>query len=198
MYIKIPVVRFFILLQVFESVNLCFIPCLLITWLNWLLFCLSRVFCVILQLQPCVCFFCFFNWRHLLCTAYLHFTLCLHQTPENPEELRRELEKQLEEWQMHPIGDAEEVGKLSLMSDWVPIYARWSMREPKKNLLIDFCSTALSDKRCSIGTVSNRLQCWSDYPDCPYNSAVGRIYLKWIGELVRFFFVRLLAEKQKE
>ncbi|XP_040203696.1 LOW QUALITY PROTEIN: midasin [Rana temporaria] len=29
-------------------------------------------------------------------------------TPENPEELRRELEKQLEEWQMHPIGDAEE------------------------------------------------------------------------------------------
>ncbi|CAI9588336.1 unnamed protein product [Staurois parvus] len=29
-------------------------------------------------------------------------------TPENPEELRRELEKQLEEWQTHPIGDAEE------------------------------------------------------------------------------------------
>lgn len=28
--------------------------------------------------------------------------------PENPEELRRELEKQLEEWQMHPIGNAEE------------------------------------------------------------------------------------------
>ncbi|XP_018427598.1 PREDICTED: midasin [Nanorana parkeri] len=28
--------------------------------------------------------------------------------PENPEELRRELEKQLEEWQTHPIGNAEE------------------------------------------------------------------------------------------
>nr|DBA26506.1 TPA: hypothetical protein GDO54_010752 [Pyxicephalus adspersus] len=29
-------------------------------------------------------------------------------TPENPEELRRELERQLDDWQAHPIGDAAE------------------------------------------------------------------------------------------